>query len=529
MKKHYILAVAFLAPFCLNAQNLNPEVQVTNEYETRIGDVSKADLQMRVPDSLFRFDYHFDYSVFDSPYKGAYEFSPYSVTVTPATRAYDGRRLYLRAGAGWVMKPELDLVWAALDSKKAAINVFASGNGFWGKYARITPQTLERDKSVFDKGWDFGATAGVDSRFSLGKAVLRAELGYNGIFTGHDVFRNDIGHSPYAAISLSRRDIHDFSYYLGARYRYVNDWNGRNGVFEDHDVRVDATLEPYVSGKSRIGLDAQFAYNSYFYGGSLRPHAIFSLGNWDFDAGLRVGWNNAARFGVSPDVRLAVHLFRNTFDIYAGAVGRDNLTSYWDYKTQVHQYYINYSNPYPVREIADLYLGFRGHTGFGLRYDLKGGYRFLQDVPFWAVGADGYETLVRQSCGMVHANLALAWETKRFSMDADVHYTLVPKGVEARVFAPAAVTAQLKAAYNWQKRIYAGVSAGMSTERSATVGTNTVTMPWYLDLGLFAEYKFNGKLSAWIKGTNLLNQEIRLSPVYCQWGPSGVIGVTLSL
>ena len=69
MKKHIIILAAVLLPLGLGGQNLNPEVQVTNEYQTRMGDASKQGPAMRIPDSLLRFDYHFDYSVFDSPYK----------------------------------------------------------------------------------------------------------------------------------------------------------------------------------------------------------------------------------------------------------------------------------------------------------------------------------------------------------------------------------------------------------------------------------------------------------------------------
>ena len=120
MKRSIIILVSTLFSFGLAAQNLNPEVQVTNEYQTRIDDVTKQGPRMRIPDSLLRFDYHFDYSVFDSPYKGSYEFSPYSVTITPDPKVYDGRKLYLRGGLGYVLKPELDVVWAAVDQKRMA-------------------------------------------------------------------------------------------------------------------------------------------------------------------------------------------------------------------------------------------------------------------------------------------------------------------------------------------------------------------------------------------------------------------------
>jgi hypothetical protein len=516
----------------LGAQNLNPEVQVTNEYETQLNDVVKQGPNMTVPDSMLRFDYHFDYSVFDSPYKGSYEFTPYSVSITPTAGGYDGRKLYLRAGAGWVLKPELDFVWSALDGKKAAVGVFAKGNGFYGKYLGVAPDTFISDKSVLYNGFDFGTTAGVDTRFNIGKSVLRAEIGYDGIFTGHEKDHGMTGHAPYALVRMGSNSAADFSYNASVLYRYVNDYKEGWGKAEDHEVRVEVGLSPYHNEKTGIALDLLYAYNKWYMGASLKPHLFYSTRNWDFDAGFRVGWHtepDQGKFNICPDVRATLHLLNRQLDVYAGAVGQEHLPGYWDYKTRAHRYFLTYAEPEPYREIADLFLGVKGFTGFGLKGDLKAGYIFLEHAPFWAVSADGRETLLFQDCGLLHADLDLAWSSQRIDTEASVHYKWLPEGVGDRVFEPAAVTAHAMFQYNWMKRIYAGISGDMSTARKATVGDNVVEMPWYIDLGIFAGYKLNSKVGFWLKGTNLLNQEIRQSPVYCQYGPSVIAGVTLSL
>ena len=48
-------------------------------------------------------------------------------------------------------------------------------------------------------------------------------------------------------------------------------------------------------------------------------------------------------------------------------------------------------------------------------------------------------------------------------------------------------------------------------------------------LGAKAEYRFNKHLGAWLKGGNLLNMDIRQSPMYSPLGPSVLAGITLSL
>ena len=113
MKTINILSAAVLLALTVpaGAQNINQSVQVTNDYLTRFADFQKQGGDLQVPDSLLRFDYSFDYSVFDTPYRGSYEFSPYRIDATPAARLSDANRLYLRAGAGYTFHPELQFAW----------------------------------------------------------------------------------------------------------------------------------------------------------------------------------------------------------------------------------------------------------------------------------------------------------------------------------------------------------------------------------------------------------------------------------
>ena len=153
-----------------------------------------------------------------------------------------------------------------------------------------------------------------------------------------------------------------------------------------------------------------------------------------------------------------------------------------------------------------------------------------ENAPFMAVSASlDNETFVTQDAQMLHADLEFAWESERFDMDGAVRYVWMPQGVEDYVFMPADVTASLSAKYNWKKRIWAGISGAMSTARTAQVAGQTVQMPWYLDLGVSAEYKLNGRVGFWLKGSNLLNHEVRQGPFRCPYGPSVIAGITLSL
>jgi hypothetical protein len=83
-----------------SAQNLDPTVVVSRDYEGKLMEVHKPRIEMAVPDSVLRFDLDFDYSVSDSPYKGAYDFTPYVLDMRPAASVRETNNLYLNAGAG---------------------------------------------------------------------------------------------------------------------------------------------------------------------------------------------------------------------------------------------------------------------------------------------------------------------------------------------------------------------------------------------------------------------------------------------
>ena len=127
MRQH-ILTTALAAAVSALAfgQNLNPTVEVTNAYEGGASSISKPAQQMAVPDSVTRFNLDFDYSVFEKPFKGAYEFRPYYVQLKPEPKASTEEKFYRRAGAGFTLHPQLALGWAPVPKEKFRLNVYGT-------------------------------------------------------------------------------------------------------------------------------------------------------------------------------------------------------------------------------------------------------------------------------------------------------------------------------------------------------------------------------------------------------------------
>ena len=135
MRQH-ILATALAAAVTALAygQNLNPTVEVTNTYEGGASSINKPVQKMAVPDSVTRFNLDFDYSVFEKPYQGAYEFTPYYVQLKPAPKASTTEKFFLRAGAGFTLHPELDLVWTPVQKERYRMSVYATHHSYFGRY-----------------------------------------------------------------------------------------------------------------------------------------------------------------------------------------------------------------------------------------------------------------------------------------------------------------------------------------------------------------------------------------------------------
>ena len=93
-KRYIAIFFAVAAGTLCHAQNLDPTVEVSRAYEGKLLEVHKPVMPMSQPDSVSQFNLKFDYSVFDNPFKGSYEFNPYMLNMRPEPAAFDGKTFY---------------------------------------------------------------------------------------------------------------------------------------------------------------------------------------------------------------------------------------------------------------------------------------------------------------------------------------------------------------------------------------------------------------------------------------------------
>lgn len=541
-----IAVMALCAP--LSAQNINQSVQVTNEYESRFSDFQKTGPSLQVPDSLYRFDYSFDYSVFETPYKGSYEFSPYRISVTPEARLYDGSKFFLRLGAGYTIHPQFEMAWQMLQAPDFAIGVFAEAGGYAGRYSR-------RGVAESFSGHDLNGRIGLGGQYLRPAVRLSYHFGYEGIFAGEGgaepYFRSGFSSVIAAGRIQSReRPGNQMFYDIDLQYRYSSDGGRSEGQVSasgENNLRVAVSAGPVLASKYRILIDGLFeleslrgddyykvadSHGELFGGmrmaslGSIKPHVDFLLGPVRLDAGVRVDYSKGTdqgAFSVSPDVTARMALLDADMELVAGVSGGQYIQSHYAVKQLNHFAFMMGSSAKISREKLHVRAGLQGHAASRLQYELEAGYVSYQGMPL----ASLYGVLpVDYNAAYVQGRFS--WRGPRLELDADAKYSYLRLNTLCAAFAPPAFVGELRGRYNWENRTWAGLFVEAQSSR-LSLASDGVWIPWFANLGLTFEYRIDARWTFWAEAGNLLGMAIERAPGFIEKGQYGTVGFSLKL
>ncbi len=577
MNNRILLATALIfMTAAASAQNLDPTVVVSRNYEGKLMEVHKPKLDMAVPDSVLRFDLDFDYSVSDSPYKGSYDFTPYVLDMKPSPAVREAGKLYLKAGAGYQLHPELDLVWSPdLKCKSFRLNAFARHRSFAGQYWDIESiggaPGLVFGRGASDsvwKGFDMSNKAGIDGRFDWKKGVLGFEVSYDGLMQRE---KRPLGMSrSFNAVdaSLAVRSKNKwntrFGYLVDVDYRYGNDVlsSPSEARLNESLLGMDASLFTRLAEFSRIRLDLGYdmaGYDGFFSTAasllSVAPHYTWLKKNWDIDLGVKFAnvfrakdmsemYQNRIQ-SIYPDVRIA---FRGipSMSLYVKAGGGPSLETYSSLLKYDRHLNMFYGNGWPLLDVTDQSVyamaGIEGCITTRFSYAFKGGYSRYALAPMSSVSYD--TEYLRYIPGIYYAPyskmfaaLECRLATERIDFDASAEYAHHMGDDQVGVLLPASFTGNASFRYNWMKRIYAGVCCEASTARKGTltylhsgeISERPDSFPGYVDLGVNLEYVLSHRMSVWAKGRNLMGMTIQRSLFYAEKGPYFTLGFCLNI
>lgn len=539
MKKLFIICGMFAFTCAARAQVLNPQVQVTNIYQSTGSDVLKQDLPLSLPDSVMQINYNFDYSVFETPYKGAYEFSPYVIEVVPDKTPWSGGNLFVRAGAGYGLHPELKAAYSPDPKGKFSFSIGQDFSGYYGNYWQVAP-----NMGIFNKkypGYDLSEKISAYGRWSNEKSNLSWRAGYRGLYNEDNLY-SSAWHSIEAVACLAGNEGGN-ELNVHARYSRDNISHEIDNPFVDEfEAGIDGTIRFGVPGHNGR-INADYALDlwgmPYVFSDktaltvSVSPHYELSLPFARFLLGFKLEY-----FGkpvISPDVRISARLAEKWPEIYAGVSGGNAINTYSSLKEYDHFFNPAYTTDFGSvrRERYKFFAGIGGHISSRLSFKAEAGYLNIENNPFETVKSKRDVLLpgiVFADCRMAYAGIDASWKSERFF--ADAHVKFIKAGVSD---APEAVgyplaSADMVAEYNLRNRFHIGATVRYESSRQLMVdGTDPAAIPQFFDLGAYLEYRMNGKWSFWLKGCNLLNNNIHISPLHVDQGINFTAGVCLSL
>lgn len=538
------------------AQNLDPTVVVDRAYEGKLIEVHKPVLEMAVPDSVYRFDLDFDYSVFENPYKGSYEFQPYLLSMKPSASSDARKKFYLKAGAGYQLHPELDLVWSPqLANESVGIDVYADHRSFIGKYHRL-------DNSGKDPwaGYDLKSRAGADFTVDLDETSVEVGAGYYGLAGGRPDWKRSYN-AVNASVSIrSKESPYDsrFYYAIDAGYRHAGDVVREalpeKAALSENMLDVDATFSfatrgsvmlfdvnaDFVNCAGRMRADAgQF---------SVTPRYVYRKGRLVADIGVKVSKvldsdeNDAAYSSaekeqyVYPDIKVDFMLLRNALKLNLDITGRNELNSYGGLLDRNH--HLDFMSGFNGRlldftvERVNASIGFEGRISSRFSYGLKAGFASYANALFDIVVSDPQSVLhagvAYASCTKAYADMDLMWKSENIMASATVRYASFGGSAlsdDPMLLKPAEFTGDVAFEYNWKRRIFAGADCRFSSSRENSV----YEIAPFADLGLYAEYVMSRGFSLWARGGNLLGMKICHNPLYAEKGAYFTLGICLNL
>ena len=540
----------------LQAQNLNPTVEVTNVYASGANGIVKPVQEMAVPDSVTAFNLKLDYSVFDNPYKGAYEFTPYSVDVVPAVSAPASRVFYLRAGAGYTLHPEFEAVYSPVLWNKVRLDLFARNRSYFGPYrGRQTVDLYKGDATIRKVVWDRSRSYGYDSDTELGARALYAWKKGETFFSarwnnlsGQDWLATRSLNGVQLAAGVKSVGLERFGYDVKASWKHEGDYGGAVSPFSVVSDRADVRSLFTVPMQGAGELYARADFSLEALRGDLTgtaamlwitPGYRFTAGNWKLDLGVLLDAFIGDRTRrstqiVYPAVHASYTLSGGTMVAYADITGGSTFNPYSESVAKTHPFNAKWLPVVTGGKLMDNSLervnasvGFRGEAWRRLQYDVRAGYARVANGRL-----EGLASLMQPAVGYADYHLAYAqadaaWISDTFKAGGrlSVQYAGVR---DLMVFAPSVFTGNLYASYTWIDRITAGVTAEFATRRTAWVSDyEACRVPGWFDLGVFGEYAVNRMMSVWLKGGNLLNTTLFRVPLYTDgsgiWFSAGVV------
>ena len=525
------------------AQNLNPTVEVTNTYKREASGIDKPDQLLPLPDSVTRFNYDFDYTVRNTPYRGSYEFKPYNVQLRPVARPATEGTLFAKLGAGLGFHPEAQVVWTPVANSKMHVNVYGDYAGFLGSYRDIQYDGTGYFTDSGNKftGRDRVANVGANFRLDWDRGTFRTDVSYKataGADTWADVNNNGLN----ANAGVSGTIGHSFRYFVSQHLNYTEN----PALNQLHSVTDVSLGMPLRNSFASLGLHSQIlnhdgATQGFAGSFAVTPACALQYGDLMVSAGLKVAFivRDDDTFCpykggvIFPDIKVTYTVIDDAMVLAASVTGGNTINTYEDLLARNHFMAGFAYEPDLSVERINMMLGARGNVKERLHYNVKAGFRRYENAASWgySAAAAGYTPLVgyMSPLNTFYAGTEIGWKSDHIDIDGTINYqyTITPSiqnPVQANLFSPPALSSSFRAAYKFYGgRLVPAVTLDAMSER---VSANA-KLPGYIDLGFETQFVINRFWGAFLKVGNLLNQSVQRVPFHAEKGIYFTVGASL--
>lgn len=534
MKNLRVLLPLLLCGLCaeLHAQNFDESVEVTNDLMVDMSGSQRKTIPIEIPDSLNRFKYNFDYSVFATPYRGAYEFTPYNVLFKPSVKTEVLPFFYLRAGAGYVPGAVADMIVSPRLGEKYSLNIYQHFDGYFGKYRGFEKYS----------GHEFTEKFGVKGTAALDLVELNYDLFYQGLWTKDFALRGNPYHTFAGSVGVAslpeQGRFMDYNVTLSAR---LSQEHSIPGGLNENALSISGELKPIIRERVdfKMGFDTGYdlysgALSSALYYMKVNPKVQFSLWKFNFNMGAAFSYfssEGVSKLRVYPDVTASLNLLGNSLQFYLGCTGGDKLDTYYTFKQDNAHFSTLYAPDYGFRSFSrqtfNTFGGVKGLIGQHFGYDIKGGYSYKADMPLYGISSLDPNQAVLMLSGYHHAyvNSDFVWMSKHFDVKSGLHFNKTDVSAHSDAFDLPMFTSYLDFTYKLMDRFSAGFSLEYVSARKSRLWDDRAQ---YLDLGLHLKAALNKNFALWLEGSNLLVQKVEYVPMTGKIGPFITFGIVLN-
>lgn len=517
-------------------EQFSKQIEIEKDYSAGITQAERLEMEPRMLDTTIvrpKMKYSLLTIARESNF-GTEKITPVELSTAKWERPND---FYLNVGAGAPLQSEADLYWTPVQSRGRLLTVAVNHEGFEGKLTNLDQQRLSaltlKNRVAMHGTMPLKGGAKVVADVDW-QGVVANPYGSVGVAERSTISNN----AAKGDVKLSGRHSDKLSYVARLRGNYaVADMAPGKAAPEDGNMWrfcADYTL----GGLDSIRKWLPGVVTLYYYGvrsEGLQPYfdtSVTLIPQWSLRAGKWLPIEIMAGYDY------IVH--RGAKQSWKGLIGSVKVS--WERNPLVVPYlFISndidaglmapalWNNPYHNLMPTDSRKIYRAEAGangvvpkWNLAYDIKGGYAYLSryfyttvvegsPVLQWGVDGEGVSTL--------YAEAGIEWSPLRnLVVEGQVVWNHLMPTTEAQVAADHAYShrewqGELGATYSPIKRLKVGVNVAVASAAEAqllcTDGTKQVLdMPAYVDLGVQGEYELNGGVSVWLRGDNLLNQEI---------------------